>query len=354
MASRSSSGAAASDPADRLVQTHQQLTEAVEALVSGGQWATMLATAAKFSRYSPSNVLLIMLQKPDATKVAGLRTWNSLGRRVNKGEKSIAILAPCTYPAREKTAAGNENVASETGPATPSGSDDERVGPDRGAKQLRGFRVVSVFDISQTNGAPLPEAPRSAELSGAVPAGAWDALARVVAGEAYALERGDCGQAGGYTHYGQRVVRVRDDVDDAHALVVLAHELGHIRADHETRFGGLYATSRDCRGLAEVEAQSIAHLIAASLGVAADAMSVPYVAGWAAGDTNLLRATATRVITTARAVLADAELLPVGDVVAVAHPDPAPRPSPAARWQPAAAARVTVPFAGATSPAVTR
>src|SRR5450432_3979781 len=86
------------DVADRLAETHQQLTAAVQALTADGQWARMLATAAKFPRYSASNVLLIMMQKPEATKVAGLRTWNSLVRHVIKGEKSIAILAPCTYP----------------------------------------------------------------------------------------------------------------------------------------------------------------------------------------------------------------------------------------------------------------
>jgi hypothetical protein len=69
----------------------------VAALVDGDAWRAMLDVAARFPRYSTNNVLLITGQRPDATAVAGLRTWNSLGRRVRKGEHGIAILAPCTY-----------------------------------------------------------------------------------------------------------------------------------------------------------------------------------------------------------------------------------------------------------------
>src|SRR3954454_11035522 len=81
----------------RLAAIHAQLVAAVEDLVRSDAWARMLTIAARFPAYSPSNVLLIATQRPDATHVAGIRTWNSLGRRVTKGEHGIAILAPCTY-----------------------------------------------------------------------------------------------------------------------------------------------------------------------------------------------------------------------------------------------------------------
>ena len=82
---------------EKLNALHAQLVDAVAELVHSEKWARMLAVAAKFTTYSPSNVLLIAVQRPDATRVAGIRTWNSLGRRVSKGEHGIAILAPCVY-----------------------------------------------------------------------------------------------------------------------------------------------------------------------------------------------------------------------------------------------------------------
>ena len=90
----------------------------------------MLRTAAKFHRYSFQNQLLIFLQRPDATMVAGFNRWKSLGRFVKKGEKGIAVFAPCKYKTKIEPEDGDE----------------------KSAQQVRGFRVVHVFDISQTEG----------------------------------------------------------------------------------------------------------------------------------------------------------------------------------------------------------
>jgi hypothetical protein len=95
---------------------------------------------------------------------------------------------------------------------------------------------------------------------------------------------------------------VRDDVEHAQAVKTLTHELGHIRADHGTRFTDVYHRSVDCRGIAEIEAESIAYLVTTAAGLDAVGYSVPYVAGWSGGDPALLRATAARVLTTASAI----------------------------------------------------
>jgi len=105
------------DSTDRLAAIHAQLTRAVEDLAGSDAWRKMLAVAARFPTYSPSNVLLIALQRPDATRVAGLRMWNSMGRRVLKGEKGIAILAPCLYR-------GNDT---DSTPQARGGRDDVRA-----------------------------------------------------------------------------------------------------------------------------------------------------------------------------------------------------------------------------------
>jgi len=275
------------DSADRLAAIHAQLTSAVEELAGSDAWQAMLAVAARFPTYSPSNVLLIAVQRPDATRVAGLRAWNTMGRRVLKGEKGIAILAPCLYR------------GSDTAPS--SEPTEQRDNVRDTAKELRGFRVVHAFDVSQTAGEPLPDvAPEL--LTGTGPESLWDRLAGLVEQDGFAVERGDCHGANGHTRFDDRVVRVRDDVDPAQATKTLAHELGHIRAGHETRFLDRAHGSVACRGGAEVEAESIAYLVTTAAGMHSDAYSIPYVAGWSGGDCDVLRRTASHVLTVARTI----------------------------------------------------
>jgi antirestriction protein ArdC len=260
----------------------------------------MLDVAARFHDYSPSNILLIGAQRPDATRVAGIRTWNTLGRRVKKGEQGIAILAPCIYRARpgEEATTGQPSVSAtpraRPEPSATAAADDEPTG------QLRGFKVVHVFDVTQTDGEPLPDVEPKL-LHGEAPVRLWDHLAGLVAADGFRIERGPCHGANGCTDYTHRVVRVLEDLDPAQAAKTLAHELGHIRADHEHRFTD-YATSSRCRGQAEVEAESIAYLVAARAGLDASAYSVPYLAGWSGGDIDMLRESMTQVINVARAI----------------------------------------------------
>ncbi|WP_051274986.1 ArdC family protein [Cellulomonas sp. URHD0024] len=286
------SGRRAPSNDERLAALHDKLVAAVRDLADSQRWRQMLAAAARFPSYSPSNVLLIATQRPDATRVAGIRTWNSLRRHVIKGEHGIAILAPCTYKsARTEAAAGGG------APGTPPARDQEPVS----LRELRAFRVVHVFDISQTAGAPLPDVEPEL-LTGDAPQHLWDHLADAVAQDGFVIERGACpAGANGYTAYATRTVRVRDDVEPAQGTKTLAHELGHIRADHEHRFSD-YATSALCRGRAEVEAESIAFLVAASAGLDTADYSIPYIAGWSEGSPDVLRETLTHVLTAARSI----------------------------------------------------
>ena len=122
---------------DKVREIHEQLLVGVEGLVDSNRWREFLAVAARFHRYSPTNVLLILLQAPHATRVAGYRRWQSLGRQVRKGERGIAIFAPCVYRAR------------------PLDDDDAAASPEL-AKVLRGFRLTYVWDICPDRGCPPP------------------------------------------------------------------------------------------------------------------------------------------------------------------------------------------------------
>ena len=266
------------DPHDKLTEAHRRLAQAVAELVSGDDWQAFLALAAKLHGYSARNVLLILSQAPWATQVAGYRTWQQLGRQVRAGERGIAILAPCRYRSTAGTADGDQG-------------DDGEAGASRADRVVvRGFRVVYVFDVSSTDGAPLAEPVRPQLLRGEAPAGLWDGLAEQISAEGYTVERGDCGGANGVTRFETRVVRIRDDVDDCQACRTLAHELGHVLLHDGTE----YATG--CRGRAEVEAESVAYLVCSAAGMHADQYSFAYVAGWSGGDPNAVHAAAERVL----------------------------------------------------------
>lgn len=284
---------------EKLLALHTQLVDAVADLVHSEKWAQMLAVAARFTEYSPSNVLLIAAQRPDATRVAGIRTWNGLGRRVTKGEHGIAILAPCVYRTDDQTAEDRHQARPER-----AASPGDEMPPQR---ELHGFRVVHVFDVTQTEGRPLPDV-RPELLTGDAPAGIWDQLVALTANAGYQLERQKCPEGiNGWTAPQDKIVVVEEALEPAQAAKTLAHELGHIRANHVGRFPD-YAVDHACRGAAEVEAESIAYVITSHLGMNPDAYSVPYVAGWAE-DLDVLRHHMSTVVTVARCVLSDLDAL---------------------------------------------
>jgi len=220
---------------------------------------------------------------------------------VVKGSTGLAVLARCTYTAKNTDSGQHtEQAAPET--ATRPGSAGEPASgdadrPGRG-RVLRGFRVAHVFDISQTDGDPLPEI-RPELLTGDAPAALWEALATQVTAHGYTLTREACGQANGLTDPQARTVRVRPDIADAQAVKTLAHELAHIECGH-TAHGFDY---RGCRGQAEAEAESVAYIVTAWAGLDAGAYTVPYVAAWSAGDTDIVRGAATTVTAAARRIL---------------------------------------------------
>ncbi|SFD96140.1 ArdC-like ssDNA-binding domain-containing protein [Blastococcus tunisiensis] len=295
--------------AAKIAALHDQIGEQVEQLTADPQWRAMLDVAAKFHTYSLNNQLLIELQAArlgiSPTRVAGFGTWKALGRSVVKGSTGLAVLAPCTYtPKGTGTGTGQDARQAAAAAASASGvagtAGEPTGGDDRpaGARVLRGFRVAHVFDISQTQGDPLPDiAPEL--LTGDAPAALWEALAAQVAAHGYTLTREACGEANGLTDPRARTVQVRPDVADAQAVKTLAHELAHIQCGH-TAEGFDY---RGCRGRAEAEAESVAYIVTAWAGLDSGAYTVPYVAAWSVGDTDVVRAAAATVTAAARRIL---------------------------------------------------
>ncbi len=219
-----------------------------------------LAIISKFHNYSFRNLLLIWQQNEDATMVAGYRAWQKLGRTVKKGEKGIAIFAP--MPFKKKKLDCN---------ATEGKRDSEKP------TEMMGFRVVHVFDISQTEGESLPE---FASVTGDV----GDKLGRlkevvVENGIELCFERIE-GNANGYSSGGKVVID--ESLDDAHAFQVLVHELAHERLHHGERRGETTKTIR------ETEAEAVGFIVSNAFGLDAVTHSADYIQLYN-GDSDTLR-----------------------------------------------------------------
>ena len=260
-----------------------QLETGLDHLLDSDNFRHWLTVEARFHQYSFGNVLLIASQRPDATQVAGFHAWKKLGRSVKKGEHGIMILAPMTY----KT----------TGPeAGPDGEPEEQT-------YVR-FRVVYVFDIRQTDGAPLPSlAMQGLQGTDAASAPLRDELLNLAAAEGLTvnLRATDCAAAKGFYGYYQRAahtIHVAADCSPNQVAETLAHELGHHLLGH-----GSHSDER--RTTIEVQAESFGYIVCAAAGLLTKSLALPYIASWAAGDTPEAKRHAIR-----------AALTPVHDAVA--------------------------------------
>lgn len=290
-----SSAAANTSRHDHVEALAAQITEAVAALTRDGAWATMLRTAARLApqRYSLGNLLLIATQYPEATYVAGYRTWQSLGRQVLRGQRAIRILAPVVH----RTGSGTPTTAPSAAVTTAGTAMSAESAPDDTALRVVAYRPVAVFDISQTEGAELALPDRLAPLAGDAPAGLLEALTSYAARLGYAVQARPCA-TDGVTDPATRTITVRADRPGAHTAVTLAHELAHVLLHTD---GYDYRTHR---GMAEVEAESIAFVVATAAGIeAAEPYSAGYLATWSGGDVERLRAAAATVVSTSRVIL---------------------------------------------------
>lgn len=262
---------------DKLAQVLDTLHNQIEQMASSEDWRRYLGTAARFHNYSANNIWLIMAQRPEATRVAGFRTWLSLGRHVRKGEKGIAILAPLKF--------------------TKTVTDDD--GEESTYSGLRGFRVVYVFDISQTEGESLPSVSAPTQLVGDGCDQLVERLTQLITDQGFTLATPDPwphGRANGVTEYLLRRVSMRTDYSRAQYTKTLAHETAHV-----LMHGPLSNVSRP---QVEVEAESVAFVVCQTVGLDSVEYSLPYVAAWSGGDMKLVKQTAERVIQTAGRILA--------------------------------------------------
>ena len=247
----------------------RQLKDGVDTIQRSENFRQFLTTMSKFHDYSIGNQILIMIQKPEATHVAGFNTWKDLGRWVKRGEKGIAILAPIIPPRPE---------CPKCGAKIPKGAIycPKCGAPVEGEEiaEVHYFKAVSVFDIAQTEGEPLPEFEVPV-LTGEVNEELFTkamSLARSQGVEVSFESRPhqDPGIKGQYSP--ATGIWVRPEEPRSQQLKTLLHELDHYYSE-----GVFRIPRRD----AETIAESAAYVVGAHYGFDTGTRSFPYVALWA-------------------------------------------------------------------------
>lgn len=285
----------ASSPA--LQAALARLEQAVTGIQDSAAFRAYLDVQARFHRYSFSNALLILAQCPDATQVAGFQTWKQLGRPVRKGEHGIKIIVP--YRSAGARTNQLDPADADAGDAADadgaSAAQADTVSPATGHQPLtsaRRFGVGAVFDISQTDGVPLP-AIDVPVLTGSEGQPLYDQLAGLAAADGLTLQRQSdrLGPATmGFYSPTERLIVVRE-ASTRQMTKTLAHELAH-------HFGGATAPSPE----EETVAESAAYIVCARFGLDTGERSFPYVATWSQ-DQRVFRAALGRIQQVSRRII---------------------------------------------------
>ncbi len=252
----------------------KKIEEGLKTLLTDEKWKQYLRMQGKLHQYSFGNVVLILAQKPDATYVAGYKTWQKLGRYVKKGEKGIIILAPII--------------------AKPQQQDKPEQEETDNTRRLVGFTTAHVFDISQTDGKPFPQ-PEISRLAENKPE-LYQHLLRAVPFPVQEAE--DLCGANGYIVNDGRIY-ILSSLTDTHKAKTLVHEWAH---------GLMHQTQYISRKQAELEAESVAFTVCSALGLDTSSYSFGYLATWAKEDAlEMLKDSAARIQKTADAILSAVE-----------------------------------------------
>jgi hypothetical protein len=258
---------------EQITEATEQLSQAFDAIVGDpDKFRAYLAMLGRMHRYSPNNIALIYWQCEHASAVGSYKHWQTEGRQVRKGEKAIRIFAP--VPVTVKDAAGTIQT-------------DE----DGNAKTRTGFRLVPVFDISQTDGPELPQIPEPTKPDQPLTIDQHAAFARlrdVIAAEgfAYTYDRSLTEYQSGYCDYAGKRIGINPHLPEAAQLKTTIHELAHLLAAHRDHEEG--------KASREAIAEGCAFVVCAALGLDTSGYSAAYIAGYA-DDPDRLRESMNRI-----------------------------------------------------------
>lgn len=282
--------------ADRLKEITDRLEQGVTELFESERYKEYLRVMARFHNYSFNNTLLIAMQCPGATRLAGFQTWKKFGRHVKKGEKGIKVIAPAPYKTTITVGKSDPHTLQPI-----LGADGKPVKEEKEVVVPR-YKVVSTYDVSQTEGKPLPTI--ATPLMGSV-----DSFDDFIA----ALEQVSpvpigfediSGSAHGYYNPMEKRIAVREGLSEQQTLKTLVHEISHAKL-HDV---DLSKPKDECpqidRQAMECQAESVAFTVCQHFGMDTSGYSFGYVAGWSSGkelkelrsSLEIIRNTAAEII----------------------------------------------------------
>ena len=291
---------------DRMREIVDSIENGIKELFESDKYRQYLSTMSRFHRYSVNNTMLIYMQRPDATHVAGFNKWrDQFGRNVLKGEKGIRIIAPTPY--KKKV----EEIKTDRETNAPVLDADGKAIIEEKEIRIPMFKVVSVFDVSQTAGKPLPQL--AADLSGNVQQYEvfMEALRRAspVPMEIKPVAR----DTDGFFSIKTQSITIRTGMSEVQTVCAAVHEIAHAKLhdyEHMTELADdgetILVPGEKSRNTEEVEAESISYAVCQYYGIETGENSFGYIATWSKGkELKELRASLETINKTASKLITD-------------------------------------------------
>ena len=284
----------------RLDEIMEKLEQGVKDVFTSDRYVKYLSTMAKFHGYSFNNILLIAMQRPNATLIAGYQAWKkNFGRNVMQGEKGIRILAPSPYKIKQNV----EQKDPVTG-KTLIGKDGQPVMEEKEV-MIPAYKVVTVFDVSQTEGKELPTI--ADELTGDVEQyEVFFAALEKTSPVPISFEKIK-GSTHGYYHLEEKRIAIDEGMSELQNLKTAIHEMAHAKMhDIDLNAPPEQQQARPDRRTREVQAESVAYIVCQHYGLETSDYSFEYIATWSSGrEVAELRESLTVIRNTASELIKD-------------------------------------------------
>lgn len=283
----------------RIKEITERLETGIRELYESDRYRSYLSTMSRFHKYSVNNTLLIHLQMPNATLVAGFNTWkNKFGRYVKRGEKGIQVIAPATSQRNVREPALDKDTKEPILDAAGNAVMEEH------AVRITRFKPVTVFDVSQTDGKPLPKLAQT--LNGSVEQ--YDAFLEALRRSAPVTIEFEAMELGtdGYFSADQQRIAIREGMSQVQTISAVLHEVAHSKLHDYDRLVDAGPPHKKDRRTEEVEAESISYSVCQYYGIETAENSLGYIASWSKGkELKELKASLEAIQKTASVLIDD-------------------------------------------------
>ena len=291
---------------ERLKEITDGIEQGIKELFQSDRYRQYLSVMSRFHRYSVNNTMLIYMQRPDASLVAGFQKWkNQFGRHVKKGERGITIIAPTPFKKKiEEVKLDPDTKAPLLDP------DGKQITEEREIK-IPMFKPVKVFDVSQTDGKPLPQL--AATLTGSVEQYEIFVEAMRRSAPVPISFQNISPDMDGYFSPSDQAITIREGMSEVQTISALVHEIAHSKLHNyekqqtEAAADGEEPVKKD-RHTEEVEAESVSYAVCQYFGIETGENSFGYIATWSQGkELKELRASLETINKTASELITDVD-----------------------------------------------